>query len=66
MESQLQEGEDESQDPHTPKLTVRQRQGKLFNKLDLSGLDSWPLELANTTHHLLAEYHDVYSLDLTE
>ena len=30
MESQLQEGRDKPQDPHTPKLTVRQRQGKLF------------------------------------
>ena len=35
MESQLQEGEDEPQDPHTPKLTVRQRHGKLFDELDL-------------------------------
>ena len=41
MEAQLQEG-DEPQDPHNPKLTVRQRHGKLFNELDLSGLDFWP------------------------
>ena len=40
MEAQLQEGADEPQGPHTAKLTVRQRQGKLFNELDLSGLDS--------------------------
>ena len=26
---------------HTPRLTVRQRHGKLFDELDLSGLDSW-------------------------
>ena len=25
----------------TPKLTIRQRCGKLFDELDLSGLDSW-------------------------
>ena len=31
---------DEPQDPHTPKLTVRQRHGKLFDESDLSGLDS--------------------------
>ena len=31
---------DESHDSHTPRLTVRQRHGKLFNELDLSGLDS--------------------------
>ena len=66
MKSQLQEGEDEPQDPHTPKLTVKQWQGKLFDQLDLSGLESWPLELANVTCHLLAEYHDVFSLDPTE
>ena len=30
MESQLQEGGNKPQDPHTPKLTVRQRHGKLF------------------------------------
>ena len=65
MEAQLQEG-DEPQDPHTPKLTVRQRHEKLFNELDLSGLDSWPPELADATHQLLAEYHNVFSLDPTE
>ena len=27
-------------DPQTPKLMIRQRHGKLFNELDLSGLDS--------------------------
>ena len=43
MKTQLQEGGNEPQEPHTPKLTVRQRCGKLFNELDLSGLDSWPL-----------------------
>ena len=35
--------DDEPYDSHTPRLTVRQRQGKLFNELDLSSLDSWPL-----------------------
>ena len=53
-------------DLHTPKLTVRQRHGKLFNELDLSGLDSWAPELADAAHQLLAEYHDVFSLDLAE
>ena len=37
-EMRLLEGEDEPQSPHTPKLNVRQRQGKLFEELDLSGL----------------------------
>ena len=49
VETWLQEGADEPQGPHTPKLTVRQRQGKLFEELDLSGLESWPLELADST-----------------
>ena len=34
-------GGNEPQDSHTPKLTVRQRHGKLFDELDLNGLDSW-------------------------
>ena len=62
----MQEGGDEPQDPHTPKLTVRQRHGKLSDELDLSGLDSWPLELADAAHQLLAEYHNMFSLDPAE
>ena len=58
--------EDRPQNPHTPKLTVRQRQGKLFEELDLSGLDSWPQELADAGHWLLAKYHDVFSLEPVE
>ena len=49
-----------------PKLTVRQRHGKLLDELDLSGLDSWAPELADVAHWLLAEYHDVFSLDPAE
>ena len=62
----MQEGKDGPQDPHPPNLTTRQRQGKLFEELDLSGLNLWPLELAETAHQLLAEYHDVFSLEPTE
>ena len=62
-EEQLLEGADESHDPQTPRLTVRQRHGKLFDELDLSGLDSWAPELAHTAHQLLAKYHDMFSLD---
>ena len=53
-------------DPQTPKLTIRQRHGKLFNELDLSGLDSWAPKLADKACRLLAKYHDVFSLDLVE
>ena len=57
---------EQAQDPHTLKLTVRQRHGKLFDELDLSRLDSWPLEVVDATCHLLAEYHNVFSLDPKE
>ena len=45
-----------------PKLTVKQRQEKLF-ELDLSRLESWPLKLADSTQSLLAEYHDIFFLE---
>ena len=41
-ETRLQEGEAKPQGSHTSKLTVRQRQGKLFKELDLNWLESWP------------------------
>ena len=50
-EVQLQERGEEPQGPHTPRLTVWQRHGKLFHELDLSGLDSW----APSWQMLLAE-----------
>ena len=50
----------------TPALTVRQRQGKLFDEVDLDGLDSWTPELVDAAHQLLAKYHDMFSLDLAE
>ena len=53
-------------DLHIPKLTVMQRHGKLFDELDLSGLNSWAPELADAAHWLLVEYHDVFSLDPAE
>ena len=62
----LQEGTNKSPNFHTPRLTVRQRHGKLFNELDLSGLDSWTLELADAACQLLAKYHNIFSLDPAE
>ena len=62
----LHEGIGESADFHTPNLTVRQRHGKLFNKLDLGSLDSWTLELTDAAHQLLGKNHDVFSLDPAE
>ena len=57
---------DANSDLHTPKLMIRQRHSKLFDELDLSGLDTWALELADEACQLLAEYHDVFSLDPVE
>ena len=65
-EEQLLEGATEPHDSHTPRLTVRQRHGKLFDKLDLSGLDSWTPELVDTACQLLAKNHDVFLLDSAE
>ena len=53
-------------DSNTPRLTVRQRHGKLFDELDLSSLDSWTPELADAACWLLAKYHNVFSLDPAE
>ena len=61
--TQLLEGEEEPHTPQSPRLTVRQRQGKLLEELDLSGLASWPPELADSAWLLLVEYHDVFSLE---
>ena len=52
--------------PQTPKLMIRQRHGKLFDELDLSGLDLWAPKFVDKAHWLLAKYHDVFSLDLAE
>ena len=54
---------DKAQGLQTPKLTVKQRQEKLFMELDLSRLESWPLKLADSAWSLLAEYHDIFSLE---
>ena len=53
-------------DSQTLKLTIRQRCGKLFDELDLSGLDSWAPKLADKACQLLAKYHNIFSLDPAE
>ena len=54
------------QGQQTSKLTIRQRCGKLFTELDLSGLDQWPPKMADKACQLLAKYHDVFLLDPAE
>ena len=62
----LQDRDDVHPDLQTPKLTVRQRHGKLFDEIDLGSLDSWAPELADASCWLLAKYHDIFSLDPVE
>ena len=45
------------------KLTVKQWQEKLFEELDLSRLESLAPELVGAARSLLAEYHNVFSLE---
>ena len=54
---------DDAQGIQTQKLTTEQRQEKLFEKLELSCLGSWPPELVEFTQLLLAKYNDIFSLE---
>ena len=47
-------------------MTDEERQEALLNKLDLSGLNSWTPEVAAKARSLLAEYHDIFSLEKNE
>ena len=46
-----------------PKLTVKQRQEKLFEELDMSRLESWLPKLVASAQCLLAEHHNVFALE---
>ena len=59
-------GELENNSHQMPKLTMKQRQEKLFEELDLSGLESWPPELVASVQSLLVEYHNIFSLEPSE
>ena len=63
MQSGVVKALDEAQGLQVPKLTMKQRQEKLFEELDLSGLESWSPEMADSTQSLLAENHNVFSLE---
>ena len=52
---------DKAQVIQMPKLTMKQRQEKLFEKVGLSGFKSWPPKLADSTWSLLAEYCNIFS-----
>ena len=46
-----------------PKMTVEQQKDGLFEQLDLSSLNSWTPKSRAVACSLLAEYHDIFSLD---
>ena len=46
-----------------PTLVEAERQVLLLDKLDLSGLEAWPVEQAEKACSLLWEYHDIFSLE---
>ena len=64
--SRLMKVREENPGHQAPKLTMKQWQEKLFGELDLSDLEAWPPELAAAAWNLLAEYHDVFSLEPSE
>ena len=49
-----------------PNLTTRQRQGKLFEELDLSRLNLWPPELAEPAASCWLSTTIVFSLEPVE
>ena len=44
-------------------LSVKERRKVLFEKLELSGLESWMEENKDNALNLLAEYHDIFTLE---
>ena len=44
-------------------MSVEQRKEALFQQLHLSGLEGCSSQYQATTHTLLAEYHDIFSLE---
>ena len=52
--------------PDSGCMSEEERQQMLFEKLDLSGLESWGTKAAKQARSLLAEYHDLFSLEKNE
>ena len=46
-----------------PTLTEAEQQVLLLDKLDLSGLEAWPMEQAEKVRGLLRVYHNIFSLE---
>ena len=54
---------DEVQGIQWTTMAVERRKEVLLQQLDLSGLKGWSEVNQVTTHILLAEYHDIFSLE---
>ena len=54
---------DEMQGIQQTKILVERRREVFFQQLDLSGLHRWSKGTQAATHALLAENHDIFSLD---
>ena len=54
---------DEVQGIQWTRISVERRKEVLLQQLDLSGLDGWTEANQVATHALLADYHDIFSLD---
>ena len=53
-----------AENPHEQStLTEVKRQELLLEKLDLTGLETWPTEQAEKARSLLREYHDIFSFE---
>ena len=55
-----------SPEEEQPTLSESERQALLMDKLDSSGLESWPPEVASQAGDLLREYHDIFSVEKNE
>ena len=66
MQTSLTEASEEFHSYQIPKLTVKQRLEKLFEELDLTGLESCPPKLVASAQSLLAKYHNIFSLESSE
>ena len=57
---------DEMQGIQQTRMLVEERREVLIQQLDLSGLQGWSDMNQVATHVLLAEYHDIFSLEPEE
>ena len=52
--------------PDAGRMSEEERKRTLFEKLDLSGLETWDAKVAKQARSLLTKYHDLFSLEKNE